>query len=418
MTITDDPGVGEAVDAVRSRAALAGEDMDRPEAGDLRRRRILVVDDQEANVRLLQKVLRNGGYADVLATTEPQRALEMCVSNEPDVILLDLHMPKMDGYALLAQLRRSFPSAYLPIVILTADSQQEAKLRALSLGASEFLTKPFDAAEVLTRVENLLTTRSLYLELEREKGSLEQRVDERTRALQQSRAELEATLVELRRADGDRQRLLAALVRAQEEERARIAADIHDDSIQVMTAVGIQLGIIRGDLKGTPNEQAIREVEDIVRRTIGRLRQLLFDLRPPTLDREGLAATVKMSLRDLERLAGIRWELHDAMTHEPSPETRVVVFRIAQEALVNVRKHSQASRVEVFLGSREEGVIVRVRDDGRGFSRDDQEILLPGHIGLQAMRERAEMAKGWFRIDSALGTGTVVEFWIPQIGHR
>ncbi|UXY13756.1 response regulator [Chitiniphilus purpureus] len=134
----------------------------------LQQARILIVDDQPANVELLERLLAQEGFQQVLGTNEPRAALDLFNAFEPDLVLLDLLMPELDGYAVLEQLqRRIAPDQYLPILVLTADVTQEARRRALALGARDFLTKPFDAIEAMLRIWNLLETRMLYLELQR-----------------------------------------------------------------------------------------------------------------------------------------------------------------------------------------------------------------------------------------------------------
>src|SRR5438093_13718556 len=118
------------------------------DSGQLKNARILIVDDQPANVRLLERILDSAGYQNVLGTTDPRLVSVMVAEDEPDLILLDLLMPEMDGLAVMQELSLQLPgSTYLPIMVLTADGTADAKLRALSMGARDFLTKPFDQAE-------------------------------------------------------------------------------------------------------------------------------------------------------------------------------------------------------------------------------------------------------------------------------
>jgi putative two-component system response regulator len=152
--------------------------------------RILVVDDLQTNVRLLEEVLESAGYPNVIGTTDSSEVLELCDETEPDLLLLDLQMPPPDGFELLERLRpRTSVAARLPVLVLTADITPEAKRRALSLGARDFLTKPFDFTEVLLRVRNLLETRGLELDLRSQNLVLEKRVRARTRELEQARLE-------------------------------------------------------------------------------------------------------------------------------------------------------------------------------------------------------------------------------------
>lgn len=130
--------------------------------------RILIVDDLPANLRLLEDLLGREGFLNVVSATEPEQALELHAAFDPDLILLDLMMPGMSGYAVLEQLERLRPMHdFRPVLVLTADATTEARRRALSLGAKDFLTKPFDPIEAMLRVWNLIETRALHKRLRR-----------------------------------------------------------------------------------------------------------------------------------------------------------------------------------------------------------------------------------------------------------
>ncbi|PYN59954.1 MAG: hypothetical protein DMD92_08000 [Candidatus Rokuibacteriota bacterium] len=153
----------------------------------LRTGRILIVDDEPANVRLLERLLQGAGYTQLEKTTDSRQVLALYQTFHPDLVLLDLLMPHLDGVAVLGQLRSVIPSgAYVPVLVLTADATLDAKQRALAAGANDFLTKPFEQFEVVLRIRNLLDTRRLYLELDRQNRSLEETVRERTERLLQS----------------------------------------------------------------------------------------------------------------------------------------------------------------------------------------------------------------------------------------
>jgi putative two-component system response regulator len=152
---------------------------------------ILVVDDEQANVMLLERVLQQSGYSNLVATTDSSQVVALCERLQPDLLLLDLHMPEPDGFELMRLLAPwTAKKGYLPILVLTADVSQEAKQQALSMGAQDFLTKPLDPIEVRLRVNNLLETRQLHTQLQRHNELLEQRVRVRTSDLEQSRLEI------------------------------------------------------------------------------------------------------------------------------------------------------------------------------------------------------------------------------------
>jgi putative two-component system response regulator len=152
--------------------------------------RILVVDDEEANVRLLERVLEGAGYHHVRSTTDPEAVLGLVETFRPDLVLLDLRMPRLDGLQILQLLPSVVPEIPdLPVLVLTADLNQDAKRSALATGARDFLTKPFDVEEVLLRIANMLDIRFLTMELKIQNVTLEERVLDRTRELEESHIE-------------------------------------------------------------------------------------------------------------------------------------------------------------------------------------------------------------------------------------
>jgi putative two-component system response regulator len=141
---------------------------------------ILIVDDEPANMLLLQSILTGAGYNRLLSAWDGQEAIQKILEDKPDLVLLDLLMPVCDGYQVLEQLEEHFAEQHLPVLVLTADITSRAKRRSLRSGAKDFLIKPFDSVEVLLRVRNLLETRFLTLELQNQNRDLEERVAQRT----------------------------------------------------------------------------------------------------------------------------------------------------------------------------------------------------------------------------------------------
>jgi len=147
---------------------------------------ILIVDDQEANVLLLEQLLGENGYTRVASTMNPQEVCALHRKHRYDLILLDLQMPGMDGFQVMEGLKTNVSDSYLPVLVITA--QPGHKLRALQAGARDFISKPFDLIEVRTRIRNMLEVRLLYKELEKSNLILEQAVQERTAELRESEA--------------------------------------------------------------------------------------------------------------------------------------------------------------------------------------------------------------------------------------
>ena len=147
---------------------------------------ILIVDDQDANVALLEQTLREAGYTRIASTTNPQEVCALHRKNRYDLILLDLQMPGMDGFQVMEALKTNDADGYLPVLVITA--QPGHKLRALQTGARDFVAKPFDLVEVRTRIHNMLEVRLLYRKLEGYSKGLEHTVRERTAELRESEA--------------------------------------------------------------------------------------------------------------------------------------------------------------------------------------------------------------------------------------
>lgn len=139
--------------------------------------KILIVDDEPDNVKLLEKMLRVWGYENLTTTTDSREAFSLFQKHRPDFVFLDLMMPNVDGFTILEQIRDEVGEHFVPVVVLTADVSQQTKRRALAAGAREFLTKPYDSFEVLLRLENLLETRFMYLAMENQKEALEKALE-------------------------------------------------------------------------------------------------------------------------------------------------------------------------------------------------------------------------------------------------
>lgn len=170
-----------------------GDPLSSPPLGlqELEQLRILVVDDEASNVRLLERLYATAGYKNVIGVTDPRRVLELNRTFSPDLVILDLRMPHMDGFAVLRRLATESPKDALPpVIVLTADDSIEARREALSLGATEFLNKPFQPFDILLRTRNLLKMRRLHLELQERNRFLDVRVQERTRGLERAHAEI------------------------------------------------------------------------------------------------------------------------------------------------------------------------------------------------------------------------------------
>ncbi len=233
-------------------------------------------------------------------------------------------------------------------------------------------------------------------------GVIQRDISERNRAWRQ-----------LERSNEERRRLLAGIVSAQELERERIASDVHDDSIQVMTGAAIRLQMLAQEIEDAGQRDQLDKLDQSVRASIVSLRHLIFELRPPALDAHGVGPAIDSYLSHTLASEKIDYRLRDDISDEPPSGVRTVMYRVTQEAISNARRHGSPSRIEVSLWSGDGGWNVRVEDDGTGFDAAGA-IDRPGHLGLIGMRERVETTGGRIAIASEPGSGTVVEFWVPD----
>jgi signal transduction histidine kinase len=227
------------------------------------------------------------------------------------------------------------------------------------------------------------------------------------------------TFQELRVLTQTRERALSErLVEAQDDERARIAADVHDDSIQALAAVDLRLGALRNRLRDRAPEEAtaVETAMDAVHGAGVRLRSLLFELETPVLDAplvDGLRDTAAQLFED----SGVAWSVEERGRAPLPTQVRVSAYRIAREAMVNAWKHAEAQRVTVTVDATDAGVEVRVVDDGRGVGGAASAPSTRRHSGVVGMRDRAVASGGWWRSRPGPGgVGTAVSFYLPVAG--
>jgi len=147
---------------------------------------VLVVDDEPANVKLLERMLKSEGFTRILTTNDPEQAVSMFAEHQPDLVLLDLNMPGLDGFGVMERMRQSEHEGFLPVLVLTGDTSMETRWRALECGARDFITKPFDDTEIMMRIRHLLEVRILQRDMNSQNALLEKWVKDRTRQLEEA----------------------------------------------------------------------------------------------------------------------------------------------------------------------------------------------------------------------------------------
>ena len=242
---------------------------------------------------------------------------------------------------------------------------------------------------------------------------VEQERDRATARLQQAEEDLDVAEQRLEDADSARRHLLDNVASGGDEARRRFASALHDDALQLLTAAELQLERLRVDARQTKYAADLERLRITMKRVEESLRNLLYNVSPASVD---LHMRLSDSIRDravaLKQHTGIEAELDIRLPDALPAVMKTNVFKNISEALSNVEKHSNATRVSVRAETVDGGISIVISDDGTGFVVAES-LHLPGHLGLIAMRERAHLAGGWCRLDSEPGAGTRVSFWIP-----
>ncbi len=230
--------------------------------------------------------------------------------------------------------------------------------------------------------------------------------------------DLQRAFVELEQKELQRKSLMEKVISAQEDERRRIAIDIHDEVLQMLGFNLMKIDLIERLWQKTDYSQAfdqLHQLRDSLESAINLLRDLITEIRPPSLDYQGLLPTLDEYLKRFRSETGMEVALSSRLGRRQSPTLETLIYRLVQEALVNVRKHSGASRVAVEMETIGDSVHVVVADNGNGFQVEEalRASLARGSIGLASMIERIDLAGGVWNIESAPGQGTRVRFSVP-----
>jgi signal transduction histidine kinase len=340
--------------------------------------RILIIDDDATAQETLVAMLEGGDYDLEIATNGPD-GLMMADRILPDLILLDVMMPGMDGFEVCTRLRSMERLAEVPVIILTALDDRESLLRGIQSGADDFLAKPIDRQELSARVRTI--TR-----LNRYRTLLEQRENLRQMA--------------------------ERLVTAQEQERLRISRELHDDLGQVLTIHMLGLRNLQNDLQGVDSglRETLQVLHDQTREISIKVRGLAQALRPPLLDTLGLVAAMEACCSEYTRRTRLPVQFEADPSIPPLPDVyNITLFRILQEALTNIVKHAEASQAWVELNV-EDMVVLTVQDNGHGLARKESG---GSGIGLAGMNERLTLVGGKLIFSSNPNQGTILTAQLP-----
>ncbi len=335
---------------------------------------ILIVDDNASARETLVAMLETQDYHIELAE-DGFHALQILQQFQPDLILLDVMMPGMDGFEVCRRIRAASQLAEVPIIMLTALDDRASLLRGIEAGADDFLIKPVDRYELTARVRTI-TRLNRYRILKEQRENLREMTER--------------------------------LITAQERERQHISRELHDDLGQALTLHMISLRNLQNDLS-IPTEELYERLQTLHDQTYDifiKIRGMAQDLRPPILDALGLKVSMQTYCTEFTRRTHlpISFEVDESLPVLPDIYN-ITLYRVLQEALSNIVKHAHASHVWVELSSEENSITLIVQDNGLGFKTEE---VRSNGMGLSSMRERVTIAGGNVSISSDQRHGTIL----------
>lgn len=345
---------------------------------------VLVVDD-DMTMRLLARAALEEAHFAIAEAGDGLEAVSIFKQTEPDIVLLDILMPEMDGFAVCTALRGLSEGESTPILVITGREDIEAINRAYEVGATDFIHKPIHWTILSHRVRYMVR-------------------HERQR--KQAAAEIIRQREELRG-------LATRLAEVEEMERQGLATEIHDDVCQNLSSIGLSLETLKLSFQKEPVDRSMSRLSEAVKlvaKTGEITREIMEGLRPTVLAHYGLMGGLRYLGEQFQEKTNISIEIvGEEAAPRLAPKAELALFRIAQEALANVAKHAQAARVTISKEERGDAIYLTIADNGVGFEPSQSGQSMNGKKwGLMTIRERARAVGGSCRIESRPGQGTKV----------
>jgi len=348
---------------------------------------VLVVDDVSMNLEIITSQLEKRGYLTLVARSG-QEAVERAASAHPDLILLDVLMPGIDGFETCRRLKQREATRDIPVIFMTALTSIDDKIEGFRVGAVDYVTKPINAEEVATRVVTHLKLDALRRQQAAQNRQLRQEIAARERDMRSKREE------------------------AREDERKHIAREMHDELGQHLSAIRLELSFVRMRW-GTDNPELREKVQSVQKSIDGVIhvvRDLVARLRPVVLDM-GIASALEWLVCEFRNSSQVKCELQiDEQVTQLSAWQTSIVFRLVQESLTNIGRHARARGAQVSLQRQSGAYVLTVCDDGLGF--DPAKIGIKS-LGIQGMRERAQLLDGQLDLRTRPGEGTSIVVTFP-----
>ncbi len=346
-------------------------------------KRILAIDDNKINLQYLQEILdRHFSDYEVILSLTGKEGIKIAKEKHPEIILLDLLMPEMDGFEVTNILKNDEDTKRIPILLISALGQDtDIRIKGLNTGADSFLTKPFNQFELVAQVNVLL---------------------------------------KIKNAEELLRKLNMQLSKAEEQERRRIAENLHDSLGQTLSIAFMNLSSLVNENLSPDIHEKILETSDIIHKAITETRTLTYDLSPPILYELGLVPAIKWQLDQIKAASNIKSEVTDINSNGSlSKDIEVVLYRIVKELLSNIVKHSEANFVSVEAFTENQDYFLVVKDNGKGFDYQPKiNVSRKGGFGLLSIKERLASFGGKLEIDSKKGKGTKAIISIPILKNN
>jgi len=375
---------------------------------------ILTVDDNDALRYSLTRTLRGEGYKVLEARTGAE-ALALA-DQFPDLITLDLNLPDFDGFEVCRRLRANPQTAHIPILHISATFvEPQHRVRGLEGGADGFLAEPISGDELLATVGALLRMKQAEREARLQAAEAEKARQELRAAHDELEMRVQERTAELARKSEEIRELTGRLLKSQDDERRRLARELHDSTGQMLAAMKINLDSIGSELQGKNPA-----VDKLVAETTGytveisrQLRTMSYLLHPPLLDETGLQSALRWYAEGFSQRSGIQVDLKINPEFRRLPDDlEIAIFRVVQESLTNIHRHSGSPTATIELSSSPENIQLQIIDAGKGMpDRASRGKFVPG-VGIMGMQERMRQFGGTFEILSK-GKGTTVVATVP-----
>jgi signal transduction histidine kinase len=356
---------------------------------------ILVVDDNESYLLYLDFILKNTN-ANIIKAGSAAIALETTRNTDMALAILDVQMPGMNGFELALELNKVRTENKIPIIFLTAlTKHSEREMMGYESGAVDFIFKPLNKNIFLSKV-------NIFLELFWQK----QRLLEKSEHLKTS----EKMLIHAKK---QLEQVNVHLINAIEEERANISYQVHDELGQSMTALKMDLNWVRQNLLVKEKvEEKIDKMLELTNEVIKKVQHISLEMHPGILDDLGLVAAIDWYTKDLESRSCVRCKLKLDEMEDLLPSINLALFRIIQESLTNVIRHSKATTVTIELLNQNDEVYMSIADNGIGIPT--LKLISSTSFGIISMRQRARLCGGTISFTNVAECGLKVEVRIPK----